>query len=243
MRVAQNLDVFQRDQAAAAGFIEQAVQDGQERVDLGFLICDFNHDRQIQRQVQKLGRADPAGRSETHEPAPDRGAGQAGRPGFAHDHLVHGRHLRRRADHVVEPPAHRQAALGVLAAQRGVVEGATDLLGELEHKSIDTGLGISPADNTVTVGPREGLRVTELTGIRPTWTADARPGTWRGLVQVRAHGEPMPATITAGADEVRVALDEPAYGIAPGQAAVYYADDLVVGACTVARTTPAAEAA
>ena len=104
-------------------------------------------------------------------------------------------------------------------------------------------LGISPADNTVTVGPREGLRVAELTGIRPTWTADARPGTWRGLVQVRAHGEPMPATITAGADEVRVALDEPAYGIAPGQAAVYYADDLVVGACTIARTTPAAEAA
>ncbi len=96
-------------------------------------------------------------------------------------------------------------------------------------------LGISPVDNTVTVGPRERLAVSRIDGIRPTW-ALARPrlGTWRGLVQVRAHGEPMPATITASDDGVAIELDAPAFGIAPGQAAVAYDGDLVVGASTIA---------
>ncbi len=57
-----------------------------------------------------------------------------------------------------------------------------------------------------------------------------------GLVQVRAHGEAMPATIEADGAGVRIGLDEPAYGIAPGQAAVYYDGDRVVGSATVAAT-------
>lgn len=99
-------------------------------------------------------------------------------------------------------------------------------------------LGISPVDNTVTVGPRSGLAVSRIEGIRPSWAlAQPRLGTWRGLVQVRAHGEPMPAVITAHADSVRIELDAPAFGIAPGQAAVTYDGDLVVGASTIAAAT------
>lgn len=96
-------------------------------------------------------------------------------------------------------------------------------------------LAIEPVTNTVTVGPHAGLAVTEIAGIRPTWAvADPRYGTWRGLVQVRAHGVPLPATIEADAAGVRITLDEPAFGIAPGQAAVIYDGDLVVGASTIA---------
>ena len=96
-------------------------------------------------------------------------------------------------------------------------------------------LAIEPVTNTVTVGPHAGLAVTEVEGIRPTWAvADPRYGTWRGLVQVRAHGAPLPATIVADAAGVRFTLDEPAFGIAPGQAAVTYDGDLVVGASTIA---------
>ncbi len=96
-------------------------------------------------------------------------------------------------------------------------------------------LAISPVDNTVTVGPHEALAVSEITGIRPTWAvAEPRLGSWRGLVQVRAHGTPLPCGIEADADAVRIALDEPAFGIAPGQAAVLYDGDLVVGAATIA---------
>ena len=96
-------------------------------------------------------------------------------------------------------------------------------------------LAISPVDNTVTVGPHEALAVSEITGIRPTWAvAEPRLGSWRGLVQVRAHGTPLPCGIEADAEGVRIALDEPAFGIAPGQAAVLYDGDLVVGAATIA---------
>ncbi|MBB1495319.1 tRNA 2-thiouridine(34) synthase MnmA [Propioniciclava sp. MC1595] len=96
-------------------------------------------------------------------------------------------------------------------------------------------LAISPVDNTVTVGPHEALAVSEITGIRPTWAvAEPRLGSWRGLVQVRAHGTPLPCGIKADAEGVRIALDEPAFGIAPGQAAVLYDGDLVVGAATIA---------
>jgi tRNA-uridine 2-sulfurtransferase len=98
-------------------------------------------------------------------------------------------------------------------------------------------LSISPTSNTVTVGPREGLAVGTMRCIRPTWTGAPRSGVWRGLVQVRAHGEPMPAMVTASGDEVVIELDAPATGIAPGQAAVYYDGDLVVGASTIAATS------
>ena len=98
-------------------------------------------------------------------------------------------------------------------------------------------LSISPTTNTVTVGAHEDLAVSVIEGIRPTWALAApRLGTWRGLVQVRAHGAPMPALIDTGVDGVRIELDAPAHGIAPGQAAVVYDGDLVVGASTIAAT-------
>jgi tRNA-specific 2-thiouridylase len=97
-------------------------------------------------------------------------------------------------------------------------------------------VGVDPVRNTVTVGPRTALAVSIIDGIRPSWTETAVPGAWRGLVQVRAHGEAMPATIAAGDGGVRIELDEPAYGIAPGQAAVYYDGDRVVGSATISAT-------
>lgn len=97
-------------------------------------------------------------------------------------------------------------------------------------------LEISPATNTVTVGPRERLAVSRIEGIRPTWTGRPRLETWRGLVQVRAHGEALPATIGATPDRVTIDLDTPAHGIAPGQAAVCYDGTRVVGSATIAVT-------
>lgn len=97
-------------------------------------------------------------------------------------------------------------------------------------------VGLNPTSNTVVVGPKPSLRVRTITAIRPTWTEDALTGQWRGLVQVRAHGEPMAATISVAGDTVHFELDEPAFGIAPGQAAVHYDGDRVVGAATIAST-------
>ena len=107
-------------------------------------------------------------------------------------------------------------------------------------------LGITPVTNTVTVGPRESLRVARIGGIRPTWAEDEVHDTWRGFVQVRAHGAPMAATIShhesQRVDEepaVWVELDEPTTGIAPGQAGVLYDEDRVVGSATIDTAVPA----
>jgi len=99
-------------------------------------------------------------------------------------------------------------------------------------------LDISPVTNTVTVGPQESLAVREITAERPTWTQQPQSGQWSGLVQVRAHGEPMPAGLTSDAGRVEVVLDDKAKGIAPGQAVVFYDGDRVVGSATIAGTRP-----
>jgi tRNA-specific 2-thiouridylase len=97
-------------------------------------------------------------------------------------------------------------------------------------------LAVDPRRNTVTVGPRAALAVRVIEGIRPTWAGPAQTGARRGLVQVRAHGEAMPALITTTATGLRIDLDEPAFGIAPGQAAVHYDGDRVVGSATISAT-------
>ncbi len=126
-------------------------------------------------------------------------------------------------------------------------------------------LGISPVNNTVTVGPADSLQVAEITGSRPIWTggranplapgasqswtgpgADrswTEPGanqSWNGFVQVRAHGAALAATIVHGRDgSVLVRLDEPVAGVAAGQAIVFYHGDRVVGSATIASTRAA----
>lgn len=103
-------------------------------------------------------------------------------------------------------------------------------------------LGIEPVSRTVTVGPRESLRVDELTGTRPLWCTSAPAGPLAGTVQMRAHGAEHPAIVRhdAATDTVYVDLLEPAEGIAPGQACVIYDGTRVVGSTTIATTGRAA---
>ena len=98
-------------------------------------------------------------------------------------------------------------------------------------------LDISPVTGTVTVGPQESLAVRGLDARRPSWTGPVRLGPWRGHVQVRAHGAALPASALLQADRVEVTLDEPALGVAPGQAVVLYEGTRVVGGATIAGTS------
>jgi len=100
-------------------------------------------------------------------------------------------------------------------------------------------LDIEPASGTVTIGPAGSLEVTEIRAERPVWTGCAPPpGPVDCLVQLRAHGEVHPATVIPGGDPgvagLRIALTEPAKGVAPGQAAVFYDGDAVLGSATIA---------
>ncbi|MCA1984115.1 tRNA 2-thiouridine(34) synthase MnmA [Nocardioides nematodiphilus] len=101
-------------------------------------------------------------------------------------------------------------------------------------------LDIEPVSGVVTVGPREHLAVDRITGIKPRWcgTVPTRLEGAGVTVQLRAHGDEHRAVVVVGGDgsEVAIELLDPAYGIAPGQAAVIYDGTRVVGSATIAAT-------
>jgi tRNA-specific 2-thiouridylase len=86
------------------------------------------------------------------------------------------------------------------------------------------------ATNTVVVGPRASLGRTAVT-VRsgrlyvPVVRADAK---------LRYRSAASPAAVEARLRGFRLRLDEPAYGVAAGQAAVLYDGDVVVGAGLIA---------
>jgi len=99
-------------------------------------------------------------------------------------------------------------------------------------------LDIEPTTGTVTVGPADGLDITEITAGRPVWTG-CTPPTERldCSVQLRAHGEVHPCTARLDGDAVRIRLHYPARGVAKGQAAVLYQGDAVLGSATIYATS------
>jgi tRNA-uridine 2-sulfurtransferase len=99
-------------------------------------------------------------------------------------------------------------------------------------------LDIEPVTRTVTVGPAEGLDITEITAERPVWTGCVPPAEPRdALVQLRAHGDAHPCTAWLGGSALRIRLHRPARGVAKGQAAVLYDGDTVLGSATISSTS------
>ncbi len=95
-------------------------------------------------------------------------------------------------------------------------------------------LDIQPVTGTVTVGPAEALDVRQITAERPVWTGCPPPGgPLECLVQYRAHGEPRPAVAVPDGDLLRIQPRTAVRGVAPGQAAVLYDGDTVLGSATV----------
>ena len=82
--------------------------------------------------------------------------------------------------------------------------------------------------NTVLVGPRAALATSEL---------EARGRLYvpvdRAEAKLRYRSPGVTADVVPTEGGFRLVLDEPAYGAAPGQAAVLYEDDVVVGAGTI----------
>jgi tRNA-specific 2-thiouridylase len=99
-------------------------------------------------------------------------------------------------------------------------------------------LGIEPVTRTVTIGPAEGLDITEITATRPVWTGCAPPAQpFDCLVQLRAHGEVHACTVSLEGDLLRIRMHHPARGVAKGQTAVLYLDDTVVASATISGTS------
>ena len=85
--------------------------------------------------------------------------------------------------------------------------------------------------NQLVVGKRYELYRSCLIANSVNWLAIASPdGPVRASVRIRYRAVEAPATITpTGAGRVRIEFDEPQAAITPGQAAVFYNQDIVVG--------------
>jgi tRNA-uridine 2-sulfurtransferase len=116
-------------------------------------------------------------------------------------------------------------------------------------------LEVRPKSNEVIVGPKEALAISELAGRNMSF---AGPDPVRsGLaelreddqgfgcsefaveVQVRAHADPVPGIAWVAGGELIVSMQQPLLGVAPGQSAVIYVGERVMGQCTIDRTTSA----
>jgi tRNA-uridine 2-sulfurtransferase len=92
---------------------------------------------------------------------------------------------------------------------------------------------VRPGEATVVVGPRASLEVTVLHADRAVWSGAVPTDGRRVGAQIRAHGEEIPGVLHRmdGDERVRVALDRPITGVAPGQAlALYHGTEVLGGA-------------
>jgi tRNA-specific 2-thiouridylase len=92
-------------------------------------------------------------------------------------------------------------------------------------------VGIDAGSNTVTVGPRAALERRTLTTSGVNWVNGTPPsGPMRVTAQIRHRHREAPGVLEPlGSDRARVTFDDPQAAIAPGQAAVFYDEDAVVG--------------
>ena len=93
---------------------------------------------------------------------------------------------------------------------------------------------LDPEKQQVVVGPKRVLAVSAARISEPTWLAavEDRPV----LAKVRSLAKPVPARMQGE----WLVFDDPEYGVAPGQAAVLYAGDQVLGGGWIAETRSAA---
>ncbi|BAZ42466.1 tRNA (5-methylaminomethyl-2-thiouridylate)-methyltransferase [Calothrix sp. NIES-4101] len=92
-------------------------------------------------------------------------------------------------------------------------------------------ISIDAVNNRVVVGDRTKATKAECTVNRVNWVAIAPPTSpIRAEVQVRYRTKPVPVTIIPLTDSrVRIVFDEPQFSITPGQAAVWYDGEKVLG--------------
>lgn len=99
---------------------------------------------------------------------------------------------------------------------------------------------IDAAQQQVVVGPRSALAVSAARLTECNWLADpAAPYDAPLMAKVRSMAKPAPAHM----DGDRLVFTTPEYGVSPGQAAVLYAGDRVIGGGWIAETESAVLAA
>ena len=93
---------------------------------------------------------------------------------------------------------------------------------------------IDPKTNTIYIGPRELALMKEFRVSDINWLISTSKDDIRASVKVRSTMRDEPASVhVTGDGSVRVQYDEPQWAPAPGQSAVFYDGDTVVGGGTI----------
>ncbi|MGV0027961.1 tRNA 2-thiouridine(34) synthase MnmA [Phormidesmis priestleyi] len=92
-------------------------------------------------------------------------------------------------------------------------------------------IGLDAGRNRVIVGDRSEAWETECTVQRVNWVSISEPtAPIHADVQIRYRSSAMPATVIPLAnDRVRIVFDDPQFSITPGQAAVWYDGEVLLG--------------
>ena len=90
---------------------------------------------------------------------------------------------------------------------------------------------VEPETSRVVLGKLRELETSEMVVSNPNFIAiDELRGSKNVTVKIRYRSPFVPAVIEPlGSDQVRVVFDKPVPGVCPGQAAVFYNGDVVVG--------------
>lgn len=89
---------------------------------------------------------------------------------------------------------------------------------------------IRPGSRQVVLGHREDLATTVISAVDCNWLADRPTSRMNCAVKVRYRQTSEPCVIEPGDNNsVKVYPDQPIFGVAPGQAAVFYDGDRVLG--------------
>jgi tRNA-specific 2-thiouridylase len=88
-------------------------------------------------------------------------------------------------------------------------------------------VAIDGASGDIRIGPRAALARSGFRAREVCWTA--RPHRGAARVRLRHRHEPVPCTVEPASDGALVRFAEPTIGVTPGQAAVWYDGDRVIG--------------
>jgi tRNA-uridine 2-sulfurtransferase len=103
--------------------------------------------------------------------------------------------------------------------------------------------GIDAASNAITIGDERDLMAEGLIAEHVNWVGSRPEAPLRAHVKIRYRTPAVPGTvIPLDAGSVRVEFDAPQRAVTPGQAAVFYDGDEVLGGGAIERACPAARA-
>ncbi len=94
--------------------------------------------------------------------------------------------------------------------------------------------GLDAETQRVVVGTKDQVARGTFSASHASWVAAPPEAGAECEVQIRHRGRPLPARVEPAADgRVRVSLLAPAVGVAPGQSAVFYRGDVVLGGARI----------